>query len=41
MAEFKERLSALYYDPSRYRTYLEQLGVEYPQLERPRAGAAR
>ncbi|MBT8145742.1 MAG: amidohydrolase [Gammaproteobacteria bacterium] len=33
MAEFKERLEQLYYDPSRYDTYLEQLGVNYPQLE--------
>jgi aminobenzoyl-glutamate utilization protein B len=33
MAEFKERLQELYYDPSRYDTYLEQLGVDYPQLE--------
>ena len=35
MAEFKERLEAFYYDPSRYDTYLEQLGIDYPQLERP------
>jgi aminobenzoyl-glutamate utilization protein B len=37
MAEFKDRLRPLYYDPSRYRTYLEQLGVTYPQLEKPAA----
>ena len=24
---------ALYYDPTRYDTYLEQLGVEYPTME--------
>jgi aminobenzoyl-glutamate utilization protein B len=41
MAEFKDRLRPLHYDPSRYRTYLEQLGIDYPQLERPRAGTAR
>jgi aminobenzoyl-glutamate utilization protein B len=35
MAEFKDRLRALYYDPKRFDTYLEQLGVAYPQLERP------
>ncbi len=35
MAEFKERLEAFYYDPSRYDTYLEQLGIDYPQLEPP------
>jgi aminobenzoyl-glutamate utilization protein B len=34
MAQFKDRLRPLYYDPSRYRTYLEQLGIDYPQLER-------
>ena len=33
MAEFKEQLEQLYYDPSRYDTYLQQLGVNYPQLE--------
>lgn len=40
MAEFKERLEAFYYDPSRYDTYLEQLGIDYPQLERPEPDAA-
>ena len=37
MAEFKERLRPLYYDARRFDTYLEQLGVEYPQLEKPAA----
>jgi aminobenzoyl-glutamate utilization protein B len=35
MAEFKDRLRGLYYDPKRFDTYLEQLGIDYPQLERP------
>jgi aminobenzoyl-glutamate utilization protein B len=35
MAEFRDRLRALYYDPKRFDTYLEQLGIDYPQLERP------
>ena len=35
MAEFLDRLRELHYDASRYETYLEQLGVKYPQLERP------
>jgi aminobenzoyl-glutamate utilization protein B len=35
MAEFRARLRELHYDASRYETYLEQLGVRYPQLERP------
>ena len=33
MAEFRPRLEELYYDPSRFDTYLEQLGIEYPQLQ--------
>jgi aminobenzoyl-glutamate utilization protein B len=35
MAEFLDRLRELHYDPARYETYLEQLGVAYPQLEKP------
>jgi aminobenzoyl-glutamate utilization protein B len=35
MAEFREWLRPLYYDAARFETYLEQLGVEYPQLEPP------
>jgi aminobenzoyl-glutamate utilization protein B len=37
MALYKERLKALYYDPSKYDTYLEQLGIDYPQLKDPDA----
>ncbi|MEM9683784.1 MAG: amidohydrolase [Pseudomonadota bacterium] len=35
MAEFKDRLAQYYYDPSKYDTYLEQLGIDYPQLAPP------
>lgn len=35
MAEFKDRLKQLHYDPSKYDTYLEQLGIDYPQLTPP------
>lgn len=35
MAQFKAQLEELYYDPSQYDTYLEQLGIDYPQLEAP------
>ena len=35
MRQYKEQLAALYYDPSKYDTYLEQLGIEYPQLKMP------
>jgi aminobenzoyl-glutamate utilization protein B len=35
MAQFRERQRAFYYDPTKHDTYLEQLGIDYPQLERP------
>jgi len=35
MAQFNDRLQTLYYDPSKYDSYLEQLGIDYPQLEKP------
>jgi aminobenzoyl-glutamate utilization protein B len=34
MAEYRDRMKSLYYDPSRYDTYLEQLGIRYPTLEK-------
>jgi aminobenzoyl-glutamate utilization protein B len=37
MGAYKEELSNYYYDPSKYDTYLEQLGIDYPQLEDPDA----
>ena len=39
MAEFKDRLKQLHYDPSKYDTYLEQLGIDFPQLTPPGEGA--
>jgi aminobenzoyl-glutamate utilization protein B len=35
MAEWREQMRAYYYDPSRYDTYMEQLGIEYPTVRRP------
>jgi aminobenzoyl-glutamate utilization protein B len=32
MAEFKPKLEKFYYDPSKSKTYLEQLGITYPTL---------
>jgi aminobenzoyl-glutamate utilization protein B len=32
MAEWRERMRPYYYDPSKYDTYLEQLGIEYPTV---------
>jgi aminobenzoyl-glutamate utilization protein B len=30
MDEYREKMRPYYYDPARYRTYLEQLGIPYP-----------
>ena len=38
MEEYRPRMKALYYDPSKYGTYLEQLGIKYPTV-RTRLGA--
>ncbi len=33
MDEYRPAMSKLYYDPAKYDTYLEQLGVKYPALK--------
>ncbi len=35
MAEYRERMKPFYFDPTKYRTYLEQLGVPYPPVGKP------
>jgi aminobenzoyl-glutamate utilization protein B len=35
METFRERMRPYYYDPERYDSYLEQLGVTYPTLRAP------
>jgi aminobenzoyl-glutamate utilization protein B len=35
MDSYRDRMREYYYDPSRFDTYLEQLGIDYPQLEKP------
>ena len=32
MAEYRERMRKYYYDPTKYSTYLEQLGISYPTV---------
>ncbi len=32
MTEYAPKLKATYYDPIKYKTYLEQLGIQYPTL---------
>jgi aminobenzoyl-glutamate utilization protein B len=34
MAEYRERMKPFYYDASKYDTYLDQLGIKYPTLEK-------
>jgi aminobenzoyl-glutamate utilization protein B len=33
MAQYRDRLKQFYYDPSKYDTYLEQLGIKYPTVK--------
>ena len=32
MAKYREEMRKYYYDPSKYSTYLEQLGISYPTV---------
>jgi aminobenzoyl-glutamate utilization protein B len=32
MEAYRERMKAFYYDPSKYDTYLDQLGIKYPTV---------
>jgi aminobenzoyl-glutamate utilization protein B len=32
MEKFRPLMRPFYYDPSKYRTYLDQLGITYPTL---------
>jgi aminobenzoyl-glutamate utilization protein B len=41
MARFRPAMQKLYYDPVRYKTYLEQLGIAYPQIKEASSSAAR
>jgi aminobenzoyl-glutamate utilization protein B len=36
MEKYREQMKKFYYDPSKYKTYLEQLGISYPTLEKSR-----
>ncbi|HEY4335769.1 MAG TPA: amidohydrolase [Puia sp.] len=35
MERYREQMRKYYYDPSKYKTYLEQLGITYPTLTPP------
>ena len=32
MAEYRPKMKKYYYDPAKYKTYLEQLGIKYPTV---------
>jgi hypothetical protein len=34
MSQYREKMKPFYYDPSKYATYLEQLGIKYPTVEK-------
>jgi aminobenzoyl-glutamate utilization protein B len=34
LAEYREEMRKYYYDPTKYKTYLEQLGIEYPTVRK-------
>ncbi len=35
--KFREKMRPYYYDPTKYKTYLEQLGIKYPTVRTPPA----
>jgi aminobenzoyl-glutamate utilization protein B len=35
MERFRPQMRKYYYDPTRYKTYLEQLGIAYPTVKKP------
>ena len=34
LAKYREQMKKYYYDPTKYKTYLEQLGIEYPTVRK-------
>ena len=41
MAEYRPQMKKLYYDPTKYKTYLEQLGIKYPTVRTPPAAGGK
>ncbi|MEO8360809.1 MAG: amidohydrolase [Vicinamibacteria bacterium] len=40
LEQFRDRMRPLYYDPTKYKTYLEQLGIKYPTIRTTPASTA-
>ena len=34
MDKYREQMKKYYYDPTKYKTYLEQLGITYPTVKK-------
>jgi aminobenzoyl-glutamate utilization protein B len=34
MAKYRDQMKKFYYDPTKYKTYLEQLGIQYPTVRK-------
>jgi aminobenzoyl-glutamate utilization protein B len=34
MAKYRDQMKKLYFDPTKYKTYLEQLGIVYPTVKK-------
>jgi aminobenzoyl-glutamate utilization protein B len=34
MAKYRDQMKKLYFDPTKYKTYLQQLGIEYPMIKK-------
>ena len=34
MAKYREQMKPFYFDPTKYKTYLEQLGIKYPVIKK-------
>ncbi len=41
MAQFRPQLQKLYYNPSKYKTYLDQLGITYPTIRQDQRDAIK
>jgi aminobenzoyl-glutamate utilization protein B len=34
MAKYREQMKKMYFDPTKYKSYLEQLGIAYPTVRK-------
>ena len=35
MEKYRPEMKKYYYDPTKYKNYLDQLGIKYPTTEKP------